>query len=384
MIVYRQPSGREREAALDLVAASFPNDRARQPEVRAAVLCDPSFAPAEAVVAVDDGEVVGYLATCATRVSLSGEALPVRLIGAVCTRRDRRRQGVGRGLLVAAACRADGAGALCLSPAQEAYVHDFYSGEGFVPAVRSRPVYELNARRLARVDRRPVRDATLADVGGLAAIYGAHYWPQTGAQERSRDWWERRVRRAPMLWSALIPRVRAVDGNGGVVAYSVCTDDDPLRLWEWAAAPGHALAALALLADEARQAGPHLGVQIAPHDPLWPALEPFRPRPTTPETGVLMWRAQDIDVLAPVLARVLAAAGAGLSERAGQAVVSVGRAELVADWSRLLALVYDGRTLPSWLDAAHVALEPDTPDTRAALVAVLPARASTRRITDAW
>lgn len=382
MIAFRHPTDAERVAALDLIAAAFPNERAREPEVRAAVLSEPDYGADRSVVAVVDGQVAGYLACQESAVSLGGRWLPVAILGTVCVGREWRRTGLGRELVTRGAALATAAGATFLSPAPESYVLRFYESQGFVGAVRSRSLLELSsARSYGLAGEVVVRDAAPGDEAALAALYAAHYGPQTGTHRRTLDWWRRRLAGVPLLWTVCVPHWRVALRDGAIVAYSVSGDDDAQRIWEWAAEPGAEAEALALLAAEARDAGPRFAVCVSRHDPLWPALRPLLPLDCTPPRGPVMVRCERPEVLGPPLAAVLADRDAELVP-GDRPTVECALGRLTTAWSRLLALVFDGRDLEKQVSAGLVELTPAA--TPAAWQRVLPVRESTRRITDAF
>jgi predicted N-acetyltransferase YhbS len=378
-MTYRHPTAAEREAIWDLIADSFPNPRARQPEVRASLSADPDYAPDRTIVAADEqGRIVGHAACQATELSLGGARLPVARLGTVCTAADARRQGLGARLVEAAAALAPQAAAVVLDPAPHRYVEVFYEGLGFVAARRSRPLREVMAGRLPAVAAAG-RLAAADDVPALAAIYEAHYGHQIGCLKRTAAWWRRRVRREALLWSDLRPEIRVAERDGAPVAYIVSTDDDGLRVWEWAGAEPEAWA---LLADEARRAGPRFSILITPRDPLWPALERIDPADVAPEPTAFMVRARPGRRLTEVLTTVLAAGGATLAPDRDEAILRLGAARLTTDWHRLLALVYDGRVLEEWVRQRHARIEPN--QAAADFAELLPPRQAGRRLTDAF
>ena len=384
MISYRHPGPHEREAAFDLVAESFPHDRAREPRVRADLLVDPEYAPERAIVAVDGRRLVGHALGKSTLLFLAGKPLPVVRIGTVCAAPNRRRSGIGRGVVEGAAALVEKAGGVILNPAPEPYVRVFYERLGFVAAVRTESLYEIAAADLPELPSDvPIRPAVTADEPLLNQLYERHYAPQTGTLSRSTDWWERRISGRELLWSAYPPQLHVASRGGRLVAYLVHYPVDDFRVWEWAAEPGATREALALLSWLAGRTGARFAIRIQRRDPLFPLLWPADPTDATPPTKPVMVRAADLDVLIPVLTEIVEEQGAELTA-GDEAVVSQHGAVLRASWSQLLALTYDGRRLREMAQAEKVRVQPLDEEAMATMQRVFPARVSGRRPTDAY
>jgi predicted N-acetyltransferase YhbS len=384
-MVFRHPAVSEREAILDLIAAAFPNPRARQRAVRDAVASDPDYEDARTIVCAAAGRLVGHVACCATDLALGGAWLPVARLGTVCTLPEARRRGIGRRLVMAAAALEPRAGAVILDPAPEPYVRRFYETLGFVAAPRCRPMRRLAAEQLPTgAARGAVRDAVAADVPRLAALYEQHYGPQPGHVRRRAAWWESRVARRPLLWSELLPTVRVLERDGQPVAYVVASDDDDLRIWECV---GSAEDAGALVADEARRAGPRFNAHVTRHDSLWPAVLGWSNGDAPAQATSLMVRVQSVPAAQAALAAQLAPYGASVARAAltwhnDRGVIGRAGATLTAKWSHLLALALDGRCLEEWVSAGSVTIQPAS--ALAAMVDLFPVREAGRRLTDAY
>jgi len=385
MITIRTPSPADRPAILDLVALAFDTPWPREAQVLAAIADDPDYAPEQAVVAYDDdGRLVGHATAKITTVSLGEVQLVVGRLGTVCTHPELRRQGLGRAIVEAAARRVEQAGAVILNPAHDAYVQRFYESMAFVPAMRSTPIRELDPSTVTRRVGPAVRLAEPADVPALERLYQQHYGPQPGSLGRTTAWWQARVAQRAMLWSQVTPRVWVADGAAGPVAYLMEAPDWHLQVWEWAAEPGCDDAAGELLAEVAQRCDETLQVAITAQDPLSPLLDDYGGTEVGEPPRPVMLRAAETALLLPVLQELLALRGA-VTESLGPLVqVRVDGARLTCDWSHLLGLAYDGRSLPNWLDEGRVTLNTRSEAAVQALQAVLPARAAGRRLTDAY
>ncbi len=367
------------------MAQGFDTPWPRDPKVWRPLPKDPDYALDRAVVAYDDdGRLLGHATAKETTVSLGEVQLPVGRLGTVCTHPRHRRQGLGRAIVEAAARRVAEAGAVILNPAHDDYVQRFYESMAFVPAMRSTPVKQVLTRDVTRRIGPAVRLAEPADVPDLERLYALHYLPQPGSLGRTRAWWEARVAERAMLWSQVTPQVWVADGARRPVAYLIEAPGSQIRVWEWAAEPGAEDAAAELLAEAAGRSEPALQVAITPHDPLAGWLDQHGAEEVGEPPRPVMIRAGSPAVLQPILAALLAARGAVLEELGPLAQVRVDGARLTCDWSHLLALAYDGRTLRRWRVAGRVTVHGQRKGTVAALQEVLPERAAGRRLTDAY
>ncbi len=371
-------------AVMDLIVAAFEHDWAAVPAVREAVRSDPDYRPSRRLVAEDAaGRLVGHIAVKETAVSLGGVWLPAARLGAVCTAPDTRRTGLGRKLVAWAAEQLPEAGAVILNPAPEPYVRAFYERLGFVAAVRTSAAWRVHARRL-RAGRHQVtlRAGSDSDAAALDAIYERHYGPQPGSLRRSATWWRRRLAGLPLLWSRPVPSVRVAEEGGQPVAYLLGPEDDDRRVWEWACRPGREDAARALMGEVDGGDG-SFQVMIAPPDPLFGLLRAARGRDETPASVAVMVRAAERRVLVTALAELLSPRGGELAGDDQTAELRRGPVRLVCDWSRLLALCYDGRPLAEWAAAGLVRVEPGAQGPRQ-VAELLPTRVAGRRHTDAY
>ncbi len=383
MIVYRQPTPAERVAALDLIAVAFRHEQLADPALREAVLSEPEMAAERTVVAVGPGgRLLGHLVIKETAIALAGRWLPVGRLGTVCVHPTARRLGVGRRLVELAGNRCRHLAAMILNPAEDAYVLAFYESLGYVAASRVRGQLKL---RPPAPGPGPgwVREADPADGPALADLYDAHFGAQPGTNRREEAWWRRRLAGAPLLWAPQPPRFTVIEQAGEVLAYAVTVPGEPPQVWEWAARPGAEREAVSLLSAAANGASEVL-VHTAPHDPLAPALAALGAAEATPEPMAVMLRVADEAAVTAFLADLVGSAGATLTPVASGARVTAGEVTLTGSWSHLLALAYDGRTLPAWVAAGRLRLSPDTAAARDAVATVFPPRIASRRPTDAF
>ena len=385
MISIRPPRAAERPAIPDLVATAFATDWPRDEGVREAVLDDPDYDLAHAVVAVDeDGKLVGHAAAKPSEVSLGEVRLPVGRLGTVCIHPDYRRRGLGKRLVSAAADLVADRGAVILNPAHDDYVQVFYEQLGFVPAMRTVAAKRLDAIGVNGATDAIFRDAEPGDVEALARLYETHYLNQPGNLSRTVQWWQARVARRKMLWSQVTPVVQVAERDGRVVAYLVEAPNWALRVWEWAVEPGHEDAALALLRLVAVRCAGAVQVAVGPEDPLASLLAQHGAADAGEPPRPVMVRAAEVGVLEPVMADLLGRRGASLSHCDGLVRVHADGARLTCDWSHLLALAYDGRILEGWVAEGRVSAGPTVERALDVFAAVIPARAAGRRLTDAY
>ena len=89
----RRTDAGDMPAICDLLAEAFPDEGLR-PLVQRLLAAG---APTLSLCAVQSGELIGHIVF--TRASVDGDETPIALLGPLCVSADRRRQGVGGGLI---------------------------------------------------------------------------------------------------------------------------------------------------------------------------------------------------------------------------------------------------------------------------------------------
>lgn len=376
MPTIRCPRPDEREAVWDLVGEVFGQARLARRTVRDALADEPFYRDEQTLVAAGHGGISGHLAFYRCELSLGEVSLPVGRIGSVAVSAAKRRRGIGARLMQAAHEALSDVAAICLDPAHDAYVRQFYEQLGYVASRRSIGYQTVDAALLPEASI-AVRRATAADASALDRLYLATYGGRAGTFSRSDEWWRRRCERHPLLWVKDGLEVHVAD-DGAVVGYAMSWYDGLHQVLDLACEPGREDAAGALLRQRAGGA-PQLGIHIAEDEAAWPWLSRLAPVDESPPPCTMMVRVVNSVRLVGPLRALLASRGAEL-QCDDEAVLSLPGAGLRCGWSRFLALCLDRTPLAEWATGGQVAVDGD----RAAVQAVLPARPATRRPADGF
>lgn len=376
MPTVRCPRPDEREAVWDLVGEVFGQARLARRTVRDALADEPFYRDEQTLVAVGPRAICGHLAFYRCELSLGEVSLPVGRIGSVAVAAPARRRGVGTRLVQAAHEVLGDVAAICLDPAHDAYVRQFYEQLGYVAARRCIGYQTVDASLLPPPTV-VVRPATAADVAALDRLYRATYGRRAGTFSRGDEWWRRRCERQPLLWVKDGLEVQVAD-DGAVVGYAMSWYDGLHQVLDLACEPGRDDAAAALLRHRAGGA-PQLGIHVADDEAAWPWLSRLAPVDESPPPCTMMLRVVSSVRLVGPLRALLASRGAEL-QCDDEAVLSVEGGGLRCGWSRFLALCLDGAPLGEWAAGGQVAVEGEL----AAVQAVLPPRRATRRPADGF
>jgi predicted N-acetyltransferase YhbS len=180
------------DAAYDLAARTFgPNYfEAKDAKVRVRAL-EPLSNPADAVIAVHDGDVIGFVRIVDRSVWLGGQELPVGGITSVAVRPDFRGQGLGRRIMEFALERSRERGDILSIAFARRAVDGFYWRIGYV-GLGCHPDVTVQAglvKRDKEIETRAGFDKTLGSL--YRSAYADSYAALPMSFSRSDQWWSR-------------------------------------------------------------------------------------------------------------------------------------------------------------------------------------------------
>ena len=369
-------------------------DVAKHPDALAELQDETWFSVQNWLVAEVDGRVVSAMGLRPGVMWMQGVAMPTATVGTVGTRVEVRGKGIGLELVryAGGVVKEEGLALSRLNTWATRYA--FYGRAGYVKAITNSPHNvmnvevlgpELRAKCEAALNDGMIRPAHPRDAARLNEIYEATYSRVTGCLSRNEHFFLRRIARRPKFWLWYAPKVDLVESpKSGVVAYVIYgLDDERQEILEFAALPGKADAARALLLHVAREAQ-RMNIRkvdclVDPPGPLGWILGEFNAHALS-DSAVFFLQVHD----APQFLKIASGIMASACERheieltlslAGLGDVTLGGGRplrIVTDAGHLAALLYNGAWFPGLLGQGSVFVHPDTLDAHEAVRRIFP------------